>query len=404
MLAIQNFPNWMKGDFYNTVMEMMTENPMYEMNEMPEIKKKLKTDLIINTIHDIFDVIDTCHYIGVEVPNEVYNYALENYSNLSKEIENITKQEYHSYEYFMTTPEYIAINLCVKYMIKHPMVAAELFTKENEVINDHYKKEFINYAIIHNSLILVKFLDWKILSSNCCNRYKNIIMRILITTAIYGRIEIMKFWSQKEWFNQDNTTNKKIPMQNARSIPNRQRFEMPIQSAENQRELCMYAAAYGQLEMLIYLHETLHFEWDDRTFESALYEKKVDCIRYLVKNKFTIAKDMMQRAIKYKYSLESIRILVEEIGISTNNPMYSLIATENAMLDIIVYLHEKNAPWHIDAVKVALQNGLVTIAKYCIENGAPYHVNDFELYYDSILVKTEWIDFISKDKGKNMNL
>jgi hypothetical protein len=362
MLTIFNFPNWMKGELYATTMEIM-EN----MDEAPVIEKKLKTDLHINNIIDIFDLIDTCGYVGVELPFEVLDYAFNNYEKVSDEIYTITNIENNPYDYYMTTNEYIAIYLCVNYM--------------TEIIDDecafrdfmptsyyYYYKKFVDYAIMNHSLLLVRFLDWKLKLHRCH-------LSILITTAQYGEIEIMKYWRQKEWFNKT------------------------VEDQQNQGELCVYAVSHGQIEMLKYLRETCKFEWDNRSFESALHAHDIKCIRYLISNKFPVSSTIMRRAIRCRYDVECIRILVEEVGVSINDPNHTLFAIETEDMEILHYLHEKNAPWHVNCVNTALQMGLVEIAKFCILNGAPYDVNYIELYNSIPSKIVEWNEWISKFIG-----
>jgi hypothetical protein len=123
----------------------------------------------------------------------------------------------------------------------------------------------------------------------------------------------------------------------------------------------------------------------------------MDCIRYLMEQKCPIPRTILRKAILYKYSFESIRFLIEEVKVSLDDPMYTLLAVENGHLYLVKYLHEKNAPWHDEVVNMAFQNGLVKIAKYCVDNGAPYDMNVLVLYEDTVISKkelTEWIAFL----------
>ena len=340
MLTIYNFPDWMKGELYRTTMEIMED-----LDEDPVIEKKLKTDLQINGITDIFELIDTCGYVGVELPFEVLDYAFNNCEKLADEIKNITNNENNAYEYYMTTNEYIAVSLIVEYMTE---IIEYTFQDYIPTSHYYYYKKFVDYAIINHSLLLVRFLDWKLKLDRCH-------LSILITTAQYGEIEIMKYWSQKEW------------------------FQKKIEDQQNQGEICVYAVSHEQIAMLKYLRETLHFEWDSRVFESALQAQNIECIRYLISNKFPVSNTIMRRAICCRYDVECIRILVEEVGVSINDPNHTLFAIEAEDIEILHYLHEKNAPWHVNCVNTALQMGLVEIANFCILNGAPYDVNYIEL-------------------------
>jgi hypothetical protein len=375
MLAISNFPDWMKGELYNNMNLICDGDGDYEN---PIIEKQLKTDLTIHNVTDILKIIDTCHYIGVELPFEVLDYVVENHTNLLEEIENMESNENPTpYDYFLTTPEFTAVRLCISFM-KNRHIKTE---STNNNIVCHNNKEFMKYAIIHNSLLLINYLYKKyenILYNDTCH---DNIMRLLIITSQNGYVEIMKFWSQKEWFG---------------SL---------ISTIENQGELMMYAVSYNELPMLKYLHESLAFQPDIRTFEMALQQGHVDCIRYLIEKYFPIPRTILRKAILYRYPFESIRILVEEVGVIIDDRTCILLAVENGDLDMVKYLHEKKVPFHNDTVNFAFQNGLIQIAKYCIENGAPYDVNVFELYQDTLISKREyeeWITFLNREIELNM--
>lgn len=360
MLAISEFSEWMKGDLYNTMMDIGDETTIL-LDEIQFIEKNLKTDLTINCLSDIFDIIDTCHYVGVDLPYEVLDYTIQNHKKISEEMENLTCIQRQSYEYFMTTREYLAVDLCVKFMKENP-------NKENvflyEIGSSHsrfyYIIKFIRYSIQYNSLLLVRYLEYRYFNNWCNSKIcKDVKIHILLTTAEHGHVEIMKHWSQKEW------------------------FESVTENHENQGEIIMYAASYGNLPMLKYLCETLGFHCDQRTFEITLQQNHLESLRYMIytiKNKFYISPSILRKAILYRYPFEIVRFLVEEVGIPLQDPTLTLVAVERNNMDVVKYLHERNAVWHQDAVTTALQYGLKKIATYCIENGAPYEPNVLELY------------------------
>lgn len=357
MLAISEFPEWMKGDLYNTLMDAGDETTVL-LDEIQFIEKKIKSDLTINCLSDIFEIIDTCHYVGVDLPYEVLEYTLQNHKKIAEEMENLTLIERQSYEYFMTTREYLAVDLCVNFIKENPN-KEDVFMYEigNSHSRFYYIIKFIRYSIQYNSLLLVSYLEYRYFTnwyhSKIC---KDVKIHILLTTAEHGHVEIMKYWSQKEW------------------------FESVTKKRENQGEIMMYAASYGNLPMLKYLRETLGFHFDQRIFEMTLKHNHFECLRYMIKNKFYISSSILRKAIIYKYPFEIVRFLVEEVDIPLYDPTLTLIAVERNSMDIVKYLHEKNAVWHIDAVGTALQYGFKEIATYCIEKGAPYHQDVLELY------------------------
>lgn len=367
MLAISNFPDWMKGELYNN-MNLICDGEGEGDCENPIIEKQLKTDLTINNLTDILKIIDTCHYIGVELPFEVIDYAIENHTNLLEEIENMeTDNKPTPYDYFLTTPEFTAVRLSLNFIsYTSPHI-------DNDILYEKYMKEFMKYAIMQNSLLLVRFLYKKYENIFYNGTPRDYSMRMLIITAENGYVEIMKFWREQKWFCSLTS------------------------SVSRQEELIMYTLSFNEKQMLKYLRETLGFQWDNTTFNMALQRSNMDCIRYLMEQKCPIPRTILRKAILYKYSFESIRFLIEEVKVSLDDPMYTFLAVENGHLTLVKYLHEKNAPWHDEVVNMAFQNGLIKIAKYCVDNGAPYDMNVLALYEDTVISKkelTEWIVFL----------
>jgi len=413
MLAISNFPDWMKGELYNNMNLICDGDGDYEN---PIIEKQLKTDLTIHNLTDILKIIDTCHYIGVELPFEVLDYVLENNTNLLEEIENMeTDNKPTPYDYFLTTPEFTAVRLIIYFTSTYAqsissdpsiympnIILNEKWCKEcistnvqtcsdpsisvpNSILNEKWCKEFMNekwckefmkYAIRQNSLLLVRFLYKKYEKKFYIGTLRNYITMMLITTAKNGCVEIMNFWREQKWFCSATS------------------------SVFKQEELIMYSVSYNEMPMLKYLLETLRFKWnhwENRIFDMALQRSNIDCIRYLLEQKCPIPRTILRKSIIYRYSFENIRILIEEVKVSLDDPMYTLLAVENGDLNLVKYLHEKNAPWHDEVVNMAFQYGLIKIAKYCVDNGAPYDINVLALYEDTVMSKkelTEWVTFL----------
>jgi hypothetical protein len=106
---------------------------------------------------------------------------------------------------------------------------------------------------------------------------------------------------------------------------------------------CAYAAKYGHLECLKYLHEEVKAPWDKSTAAWAAEKGHLHILEYLVERKY-----------------------------NNFNKYVCLYAAGNGHLDCLKYLHETaKAPWNSEAVRVAHENKHTECLQYLHDNDCP---------------------------------
>ena len=106
---------------------------------------------------------------------------------------------------------------------------------------------------------------------------------------------------------------------------------------------CAFAALYGHLECLKYLHEEAKAPWDSVTASWAASNGQLHILEYLVERKYD------------KYDEGACQL-----------------AAENGHLDCLKYLRETaKAPWDEDAVREAHENNHPECLQYLLDNNCP---------------------------------
>ena len=106
---------------------------------------------------------------------------------------------------------------------------------------------------------------------------------------------------------------------------------------------CAFAASYGHLEILKYLHEDVNAPWDWHTATNAAGSGNLHILEYLVESDY---------------------------GFTETFPCYN--AARHGHLDCLKYLHETaKAPWDSWAVRFALEKNHSECLQYLLDNNCP---------------------------------
>jgi hypothetical protein len=135
--------------------------------------------------------------------------------------------------------------------------------------------------------------------------------------------------------------------------------------------LCSYAAFNGHLDCLKYLHKNKYF-WNEYTCQKAAMNGHIDCLEYARKNGCPWNKLTFEGAAS-NGQLECLEYLYK------NNCPWDewtcISAVENGHLKCLRYLHENNCPWTELACQYAAKNGHLKCLKYLHENGCLWNAN-----------------------------
>jgi len=156
----------------------------------------------------------------------------------------------------------------------------------------------------------------------------------------YGHVEILQYFSTKEWFKE--VCNTKFYTQT----------------------LASNAVHYGQIKILEFVHTKLGLELDGELLDEAIENSEYDCFDYLLKIGVKPTYQSLGIAIG-NAELKYIEALVEA-GASLEYGCYTLFAAQRGRLDVLQYLHEKNAPWHDNAVNAAARK--ISLYRECFKN------------------------------------
>lgn len=316
MLSLSHFPDWLKsGELYSTLTEASDTD--YTEGIIPKV---LKTNLSFECLEDVLKAIDTCAFAGVDwLPNELFHFC-KNAVGLQDQMSAFERGEiFQQYHYFIVTPEYQAVQLCV--------------ASQNTIcyINEY---DLFETALNYGNLPLIKHL--------IDEEYGEIgFIEIPIRN---GNITVVKFLLAQfpQWAN----------------AITKNHFYSQI------------AAGAGQIEMLGFLRE-LNIPWTIFTMIEAVKKNRIECIEYLIDNGCPIGDHTVDWAIMND-SLESIRLLVEKGGKSVNYPVLLNYAAERGNFEMMVYLHEKGAPYGDWTAYIAKMSGNDACFSFAISIGAPY--------------------------------
>ena len=312
MLSLSQLPFEFRGTLY----DILTEN---EPDTETIIPKKLKIDLIFNNLGDILQTIDTCIYLGCDFPFPILDYVKDNAPQIQAEVTAFVSGEaYQEYNFFMTTQEFQAVKVFAE-------ICNGKFYK-----NHHFwwQLQFIE----NDSVILMKYIKHIFNDANLWGQ-------LVLTMCMNGSINLIKYYSEFDWF---------------------LRY---IRDTEFACKMCAKASARGQLEVLRYLREVLHANWDETSltdhfinWKTLSNAKKTECFCYAIENGCPIDKYAMTKAIA-NGRLEEVKILFAH-GCPIDKFDYIYSAYINGYVKLAHFLHENGCQW--DTEEAALY-GLVSL-------------------------------------------
>jgi len=180
------------------------------------MRNAVKTDSSYTSLKDLLSMIDTCHFLDMEVPWKAYSIAYWS-QDLYHQMNDFEACIDHEYAFFINTPEYKAFRICANF--NH--------APSHQIINGT-----IEYYIKNGSVLLLKWLAHQSKKPYIYFEYSH------IQTAIEnGYIDMIEYFSQSP------------------------QFKIRIKTKQKERELCTLAIDRGQTKMLRYLCDTLHFEF-----------------------------------------------------------------------------------------------------------------------------------------------
>ena len=186
--------------------------------------------------------------------------------------------------------------------------------------------------------------------------------------------------------------------------------------------LCTYAASFGSLNSLKYLHNK-GYEWNEktciaavragsleclkhahengcpwyisRTAQEACQNGKVDCLEYI----FNVAPDVIS-SLCYSSAvggghLSCIVFLHENNKLSLSNTNTTFMAVHCKQLHILKYLHEQGYEWKSNCCNKAVEQGNLECLKYLHENGCPWdeHTHQKAIQYN----KPECVTYLEEN-------
>jgi len=364
-IKITNVPSYLRGELYRTLRTEFAEDDT-ECVITGNIRP-LKLDLIVTCLGDVIQLIDTCMFFGVPFHYKIFefiqaspDYCMREMRLFEQRVKNDTPTyvEVTSHRYFIPN----SVPTEYAYMIDTEEYRALKLLASFHLTNNWSADDFLEYIIKNGSLVLVEYYT---------PLYSIIYHRILYWTVEYGQIPIMSFIVKQPWAKIETFT----------------------------KELCRHAAKNNQLPMLKYMRETLRFEWDEHTVLDALDEKRLHVLRYALENGCPIPERSKYGipGIQYIMSMvlaletvEGLRMMAEIVKLPLDNPEYTLIAARNGYVDHLQYLHEKNAPWHPQAINTAARYKHVDCVEFGISVGAPHISAIVETVYQPFTTESDW--------------
>jgi hypothetical protein len=323
MLTINQLPLHLQGELYKHILDE------YGLKEDTFIGRPIKTDFNFDTHSDILEMIDTCMFLAVDLPTELFQYVEQNKTKILTQMLEYDDSEATEKSFFVTTAEYRALKVLAEF--------------ETSVRFPRYSTyELAAHAIEHNSLVLLQYV---------CNRYTEHLDQCVIQFAISrGDIPIIEYL-----------------------------LELPfIKQMLSTRVLYQLCSDAPNLTVLKYFRETLRFPWDERLIEKLIYNKDIDSLRYALENGCPLFVNMVAyRSLRHS-TVDALRVLVELAGYKPTDEDMLYVASRGS-LDHLVYLRELGTPWHPHTVNSAARFRHTACMEYGIQHGAPYDPNIVEL-------------------------
>jgi hypothetical protein len=326
--------------------------------------RPLKLDLNVTCLGDVIQLLDTCMFFGVPFHYKIFefveaspDYCLREMTLFEKRVRgeetptiNAPTHRYFipnsvstEYAYMIDTEEYRALKLLATF----------------KLTNNWSAGDFLEHIIQNGSLVLVEYY---------APRYSDMYsIRILKWAVEYGQIPIMAYLARQ-----------------------------PSAKKTFTKELCRHAARNNQLPMLRYLREILKLEWDEDTVIDALHETRLQVLRYALENGCPIPQynnsgiPFIMSMVLAMETVEALRMMAEIVKLPLDNPEYTLIAARNGHVDHLQYLHEKNAPWHPQAINTAARYKHVECVVFGVSVGAPYNPAIVETVNQPFTTESDW--------------
>jgi hypothetical protein len=334
------------SEIYNTYLEEYDGEIMELIHSRP-----LKLDDKYESFQDILHILDTCAYLGCDLPWNVFDFAYSAPLGLStfmkqfmKDSDNNSQSKYEEYYHFAKTPEFAALQLCCEYTFDESLQTQPL----------------VYYAIQYGSLLLIKYFEYK------CEYLFLKNLHTLWLTVQYGRIDIFEYFTTKSWFYKmcDTTFHKYGIIQNA--------------------------ITYSQVKMLEFLHKKLEFPITSELIDDAINKLQYECLVYLLENgvkptEYSLGIAVCISDVKYT-------VAIVEAGASVDNDSYTLYAAQRGRIDVLQYLHSRSAPWHENAVNAAARSvsfgrKFRQCAEFGLQCNAPFNSEIIQKY----LYREKWV-------------
>ena len=326
MLTVTQLPPHLQGDFYNNIIGNSWED------EEVLIPHPIKTDFTFDTHDDIINMINTCAFCAVDLPDELFRHAEENPFTLLMYADdyklNVASKKIEE-SFFVTTHEYRALILLAEF----------------QKTDIRHKKcyHLAEYAIKNDSVVLLQYV---------IRRHVDQWDPFILRTAVeHGKILCIDFLVK---YYREHT--KLVCVQT---------------------NLCEKAKTFTVLK---YLRETLGFEWDKRVIKQALYDNCFERFEYALKNGCPVDLENAATVSLRLPKIDAFRLLVELAGYKPVKEDV-LYASTLGSINHLVYLHLVNTPWHPQAVNIAARFKHHSCMEFGIQCGAPYDPNFIELAY-----------------------
>lgn len=342
MLTVNQLPTHLHGELYHNVIEDFS-------NEETVIHRPIKTDFIFETHDDILAMIDTCLFLAVELPVEIFHHVSLNNKVVLKQMREYEANVHSGIiqeSFFVTTPEYRALKLLAEFDVIFN--DALLYTPFN----------LAGYAIENGSIELLEYII----------KDMDFDPSIIHFAVVCGHIPSIDYLIK-----QPSIKNMLFAPQKKLTFDGR---DMGIGNTYA-HQLCSDAT---QVSVLKYLRETLQFPWDRRVVEKAIRKRNHECLKYALENGCPMFIDSCVYSALQHNTIDAFRLLVEIRNyIPTEQDI--LYAAKTRRLSHLIYLHELKTPWHPQAVNHAARLRFYDCVEYGIKCGAPYDPNLVELSY-----------------------
>lgn len=326
MLSVTQLPIHLQGDFYNNIIH----NSSKEEDKQVLIPHPIKTDFVFTTHYDILNIINTCGYCVVDLPDELFQYVEENPDILlsqSAEYQTNVASKKIEESFFVTTHEYRALILLAQW----------------QKTGNRYPYHLAAHAIKNDSVVLLQYVIRRHV-----DQWDPFILRSAVE---HGNILCIDFLVK---YYREHTRLVCV-----------------------QTNLCEKAKTFTVLK---YLRETWGFEWDKRVIKQALYDNCIERFEYALKNGCPVDLENAATVSLRLPKIDAFRLLVELAGYKPVKEDV-LYASTLGSINHLVYLHLVNTPWHPQAVNIAARFKHHSCMEFGIQCGAPYDPNFIELAY-----------------------